>query len=154
MSSVGMDIILQIQWLFLLALPVASVSWTITHEEILKEAKLFCVKYSKESRNIFVRKFFYLFTCEYCFSHYISILALLATGFKLLIHDWRGYIIAGFALVWVANCYMGLFQIIRLTIKKLQLHAKEIEVDLAEPREDNNLQSTLQNEKPASRPVH
>ena len=136
-----MDIILQIQWLFLLALPVASVSWTITHEEILKEAKLFCVKYSKESRSIFVRKFFYLFTCEYCFSHYISIFALLATGFKLLIQDWRGYILAGFALVWIANFYMGLFQIIRLTIKKLQLHSKEIEVDLAEHDEDNNQHS-------------
>jgi hypothetical protein len=114
-----MDIILQIQWLFLLALPVSAVSWTITHEEILKEAKLFCVKCSKENKYLLTRKFFYLFTCEYCFSHYITALALAFTGFKLLMDDWRGYILAGFGLVWVANLYMGLFQIIRLSIKKL-----------------------------------
>jgi len=49
------------------------------------------------------RKFFYLFTCEYCFSHYIAAGFLLRTRFKLLYTDWRGYIIASFTLVRVAN---------------------------------------------------
>jgi hypothetical protein len=126
-----MDIILQIQWLVLLALPIASVSWTITHEEVFKEAKMFCVKCSKENKYLLVRKFFYLFTCEYCFSHYVSLLAIVVTGFKLLLQDWRGYVIGGFALVWVANFYMGLFQILRVTIKKVQLNAQKIESEVS-----------------------
>ncbi len=43
------------------------------------------------------------------------------TGYKLLIDDWRGYIIAGFALVWIANVYMSLFGLIRLDIKEERL---------------------------------
>ena len=127
-----MDIILQIQWLVLLSLPIASVSWTITHEEVFKEAKTFCVKCSKENKYLLVRKFFYLFTCEYCFSHYVSLLAIFATGYKLLLQDWKGYFIAGFALVWLANFYMGLFQIVRVTIKKVQLNIQKIESELSE----------------------
>lgn len=61
---------------------------------------------------------FYLFTCEYCFSHYVSAIFLCITRFKLLYTDWRGYLIAGFALVWVANVYMGIFGRIRLDIRK------------------------------------
>ena len=32
--------------------------------------------------------------------------------------DWRGYIIAGFSLVWIANIYMSLFGLLRQDIKK------------------------------------
>src|SRR5262245_2206503 len=46
-----------------------------------------------------------LFTCEYCFSHYVTLFLLLITGYKLLYENWRGYLIAGFALVWMANLY-------------------------------------------------
>jgi len=40
------------------------------------------------------------------------------TGYKLLLDDWRGYIIAGFSLVWIANMYMSIFGFIRQDIKK------------------------------------
>ena len=63
------------------------------------------------------RKFFYLFTCEYCFSHYVTIFMLFLTGYKLLMNDWRGYLIAGFALVWIANFYMSIFALMRQNIK-------------------------------------
>ena len=108
----------QIQWLFSLAIPVACISWTVTHEEIFLEPREYCIKYSKESHSILKRKFFYLFTCEYCFSHYISLFILLLTGYKLLLDDWRGYIIAGFSLVWIANIYMAIFSLLRFGIKK------------------------------------
>ncbi len=39
--------------------------------------------------------------------------------------DWKGYIIAGFSLVWIANIYMSLFGLIRQDIKK---EKTEIEV--------------------------
>jgi len=122
-----MDITMQIIWLFLLAMPIACVAWTVTHEEIFREPREYCVKCSTEGKTIFRRKFFYLFTCEYCFSHYITIVFLFLTDFHLLINDWRGYIIAGFALVWVANVYMNLYGLIRQDIKKEKTEIKLLE---------------------------
>ena len=113
-----MDLPLQVLSLFLLALPIASIAWTITHEEVVREFRDYCVSESKICRRIYQRKFFYLFTCEYCFSHYVTAGFLIITRYKLLYTDWRGYLIAGFALVWVANVYMSLFGRIRLDLRK------------------------------------
>ncbi len=113
----------QVAWLFILAVPVASVAWTVTHEELFREPRDFCVKRSKGDRYLFSRKFFYLFTCEYCFSHYVTIGALFLTGYKLLLADWRGYLLGGFALVWIANVYMSLFGFIRVGMKETKMEA-------------------------------
>ena len=113
-----MDLTSQLIWLFVLAIPIACIAWTVTHEEVLREPREYCVKRSQDCRTMAARKFFYLFTCEYCFSHYVTILMLILTGFKLLIPDWRGYIIAGFSLVWIANIYMSLYAFLRIDIKK------------------------------------
>ena len=118
----------------MLALPVACVAWTITHEEVFREPREFCVKRSKEGRTIIKRKFFYLFTCEYCFSHYVTIFFIAITNYTLLMDGWRGYLIGGFALVWVANFYMSLFALIRIDLKK---ERTEIEV-LQDNVEKNN----------------
>lgn len=119
-----MDLTTQIIWLFILAIPIASISWTITHEEIFKESRDFCSHMSQQGPGLFIRKFFYLFTCEFCLSHYISILMLVLTRYKLLFDDWRGYLIAGFALVWIANLYMSLFASIKIDIKKERIKTK------------------------------
>jgi hypothetical protein len=111
-------ILLQCLTLFLLAVPVACIAWTVTHEEVFREPREFCVEKSKNGKTLFVRKFFYLFTCEYCFSHYVTILVLILTGYKLIYGDWRGYLISGFSLVWIANVYMSLYSRIRIDIKK------------------------------------
>lgn len=103
--------------LFLLAMPVACVSWTITHEEVFREPRDFCKDKAERCRPILVRKFFYLFTCEYCLSHYVALFFLWALHFQLLYDGWRGYLIAWFALVWVANIYMSAFNRLRLEIK-------------------------------------
>ena len=122
-----MSLSIQAAWLFLLALPIACVAWTVTHEEVFREPRDYCVKRSKMGKTILERKFFYLFTCEYCFSHYVTILFLILTGYKLLINDWKGYIIAGFALVWVANLYISLFGLLRQDIKKEKTEITAIE---------------------------
>jgi len=109
--------------LAILALPVASISWTVTHEEVFREPHDYCVEKCKTSRNILVRKFFYLFTCEYCFSHYVAAFFVALTDFHLVFEDWRGYLIGGFALVWVANVLMNLFARIRIDIKAERLDA-------------------------------
>lgn len=108
----------QIIWLFILAIPVACIAWTVTHEEVFREPREYCVRRSKEGRHISTRKFFYLFTCEYCFSHYVSGAMIAFTDYKLLLMDWRGYILAGFALVWIANLYMSIYAFIKIDIKK------------------------------------
>lgn len=113
-----MTINLQIAWLFLLSIPIACVAWTVTHEEVFREPREYCGKRCHSGKTILERKFFYLFTCEYCFSHYVTIFFLVLTGYKLLMDDWRGYVIAGFSLVWVANVYIGIFAFIRQDIKK------------------------------------
>lgn len=113
-----MTINIQICWLFLLAIPIACVAWTVTHEEIFKEPRQFCVKRSLKANTLFERKFFYLFQCEYCFSHYVVIFFIFFTDYKLLLEDWRGYVIAGFSLVWISNVYMSLFAFLRQNIKK------------------------------------
>lgn len=110
--------------LFILAIPIACISWTVTHEEVFKEIREFCVKNSQEQKTLAARKFFYLFTCEYCFSHYITILILIITKYQLLFDGWRGYLIAGFSLVWIANMYMSFYCRIRVEIKIEQTEAK------------------------------
>jgi len=121
------DISIQIVWLFVLAIPIACISWTVTHEEIFKEPREWCVKRSKNDRTILSRKAFYLFTCEYCFSHYVTIAFLILCNYKLLLNDWRGYILAGFSLVFVANAYMSLFALLRQAIKKEKVEIEKIE---------------------------
>ena len=99
----------QIVWLFVLAIPVACVAWTVTHEEVFREPREYCKRCSKQCRTLLARKFFYLFTCEYCFSHYVTAGFLILTRYRLLIDDWRGYILSFFGLVFVANMYMSLY---------------------------------------------
>ena len=103
--------------LLLLAIPIACMSWTVTHEEVFREPRDFCKSKSKNSRSLPKRKFFYLFTCEYCFSHYVTALVLLCTRFQLLYGGWRGYVLAEFGLVFVANFYMSFYNRLRLDIK-------------------------------------
>jgi hypothetical protein len=113
-----MPLSIQIAWLFTLAIPIACAAWTVTHEEVFREPRDYCARKSLAEKTILKRKFFYLFTCEYCFSHYITIFFLILTNYKLLMTDWRGYLIAGFALVWIANMYMSLFAFLRQDIVK------------------------------------
>jgi hypothetical protein len=120
-KGTGMSLALQVATLFVLAIPVACVAWTVTHEEVFREPREFCVERSRSCGRWWQRKFFYLFTCEYCFSHYVTVFFLYVTRYRLLYEDWRGYLVAGFALVWVANQYMSLYGRLRLDIKSERL---------------------------------
>jgi hypothetical protein len=125
-----MPLTLQVVWLFLLALPVACVAWTVTHEEIFREPREYCKARSESASSFYRRKFFYLFTCEYCFSHYVTIFFLAITRYKLLLQDWRGYLIAFFAVVWVANQYISIYNRLRLDIKHERVEIKQEEQKL------------------------
>ena len=128
----------QLLLLFVLPIPIASIAWTVTHEEVFREPREWCVAKSKSCRSLFERKFFYLFTCEYCFSHYVTAFFLFITRFKLLFDDWRGYLVAGFSLVWLANVYMSFFGRLRLEIQenRIEIAAKARENGNAENSQD------------------
>jgi len=123
-SFLFVTLALQIAWLLTLAIPVACIAWTVTHEEVFREPRQYCQKECSQSRSIVRRKFFYLFTCEYCFSHYVAAATLFITRFRLLFGDWRGYFLSFFALVWIANQYMSIYNRLRLDIKHEQVEIK------------------------------
>lgn len=125
----------QVLWMLLLALPIASIAWTVTHEDIFREPREYCTHQSRESSVFLCRKFFYLFTCEYCFSHWVAMVFLAFTRFKLLYPDWRGYVVALFALVYVSNFYMGLFGRVKLEVKKTRVEVKAIEAEAEKLKE-------------------
>jgi hypothetical protein len=118
-----------------MALPVACIAWTVTHEEVFREPREYCVRKSHECKSLLERKFFYLFTCEYCFSHYVVLFFLIITHYHLLYDDWRGYLVAFFALVWIANIYMSLFGFVRVGMKKEKMEAKIKEAEAKECEE-------------------
>ena len=125
------DIWTQLMWLFIMPLAIASISWTVTHEEIFREAREFCEGRSQSCRTLFARKFFYIGTCEYCFSHWVTLVFMLMTGYRLLLDDWRGGVIAFFALAAVANSYLSAYGRLRVDIKaeRVQIAAVERQIE-------------------------
>jgi hypothetical protein len=120
----------QLYWLFILSVVVSSISWTVTQEEIFREPRSYAKKRSEAADSLLEQKFFYVFTCEYCFSHWVTLLILLITGFQLLISDWRGYFLSFFAIPWVANQLMSIYRRLRIGIKHEDLQAKAVEEKL------------------------
>ncbi|HZL35440.1 MAG TPA: hypothetical protein VFC78_09030 [Tepidisphaeraceae bacterium] len=120
--------------LFVLAIPIACVARTVVFEEVFREPRDFCIHRSKTCRNLLQRKFFYLFTCEYCFSHYITLFFMLLARYHLLFLDWRGYLIAFFSLVLVANSYLNFYSRLRvdITAQKLDTEVKRKEIEQIE----------------------
>ena len=133
-SLKNMDLQHQITYLFLLALPIACIAWTVTHEEVFRGPREYCVNKSTTCSKLLLRKFFYLFTCEYCFSHYVTLFILIITKYTLLYNGWRGYLISGFSLVWIANIYMSVYGFVRVGMKKEKLEAKIKETELEETK--------------------
>jgi hypothetical protein len=124
----------QFAYLFLIALPIACIAWTVTHEEVFREPRDWCKDRSERCQGALKRKFFYLFTCEYCFSHYIAVAFLFITRFRMLFPDWRGYLISLFSLVWVANVYMNLYSRVRLDLKRERVEIAATEKTIDEPK--------------------
>ena len=117
----------QLLMLLILAIPIACISWTVTHEEIFREPREWLLRKSERSRHLLQRKFFHILTCEYCFSHYVALFFLLVFRFTLGYPGWRGYLVGGFSLVWIANVYMSLFSRLRLDIRHERQEIAQVE---------------------------
>lgn len=124
----------QIVALFVLAIPIACVARTVVFEEIFREPREFCIRKSQTCARLFTRKFYYLFTCEYCFSHYVTLFFMFLCGYKILFSDWRGYLLGFFALVFVANVYLNLYSRLRvdITSQKKEIQEKEKNIEKLE----------------------
>lgn len=118
---------IQLFTLLILAIPVATIAWTVTHEELFRELRERCKLKSETSRILLQRKMFYLFTCEFCFSFYVALAFVAIARFHLLFLDWRGILIAVLSLVWIANIYMSVYARLRLDIKKERIELSDVE---------------------------
>ena len=107
----------QIFWLIVIAAAVASVAWTVTQEEIFREPREYFAERSKHAKSLLIRKFSYMMTCEYCFSHWVTMFFLFITGFRLIFDDWRGYLFSFFVTAWMSNQIMSLYRRLRVVIK-------------------------------------
>jgi hypothetical protein len=125
-----MDDLSQILRLLILAIPVAWVAWTLTHEEIFRELRDFCVDRSHTCRRLAARKFFCLFTCEFCLSHWVALVFEIIFRFQMVFADWRGYLVAFAALVWTANVYMNLSLRVRVDIRKERAVADNVQQEV------------------------
>jgi len=114
-----------------LAIPIACVAWTVTHEEVFREPREYCAREAHSAAYLLRRKFFYLFTCEYCFSHYVTAVFLVITQYKLLFDDWRWYLIAFFSLPFLSNVYIGLYAQTKLEAKKDRMESRILEAEAA-----------------------
>jgi hypothetical protein len=144
-------------WLFVLAIPIACIARTVVYEEVFRELRDWCQNKSQRCNRMVQRKFFYVFTCEYCFSHWVTLAAVLITRWQLLIPGWRGYVLAFFALVFVANAYMNLYARLRVDIasekktiehKEKAIEATEKEIEHTE-KQIRKLEGNVQHRKSA-----
>ncbi len=135
----------QIGGLLVLAIPIACIARTIVYEEVFREPRDWCIQKSQTCNRLLQRKFFYLFTCEYCFSHWLTLGFLIlsaigpAPGFRLLFADWRGYVVSFFSLVLVANVYLSLYSRLRvdITSEKKAIEVKEKEAEALQKEIEN-----------------
>ena len=103
---------------------VSSLAWTVAREEIFRELRDYCHHKSRTCGRLWQRKVFYLFTCEYCFSHWVTLFLLVLIRFRLFVDDWRGYILSFFAVVWLANALMSLYSRLRVDIRSERAEAE------------------------------
>jgi len=135
-----MNLGVQVVGLLVLSLAIACVSWTVTQEEIFRGLREYAERQVECSTSTWRRKCFYLFTCHYCFSHYVSAFFIVLTGYKLLETNWTGYVIALFALVWVANLYMSFYAWLRQQYKTQKFEAKAVEHEVNKKLEASRIE--------------
>lgn len=114
---------------FCYAAVVAVLVRAVTDEEIFREARTWihdrCLA---PGRCWPLRKFAYLVTCEFCCSFWVSLIVV--TGilqYRLGPDDWRGYGVALFVTMGLANVYLAIFSLLRVDLRKERAVAEHVE---------------------------
>lgn len=107
--------------LFLVAAPVAVISWTVTQEEICREIRGWCKCHLHA-------KLAYLSGCYYCFSHWVALACVLVLGGPVLHDDARGWFVSWLVTVLVANVYLTAYNILRAVLRGVRAWADRQEV--------------------------
>lgn len=125
-----MDFSAQITYALLLAIPVACVAWTVTQEEVFREVRDALKEYQDRHRDSLLRqKLAYLPTCPFCFSHYVAAGFIALFGFRMLVDDWRGYLVSFFTVVLLANVYVSLYNLLRVALRGARALADRAEAN-------------------------
>jgi hypothetical protein len=120
--------------LAILSIMIGSIAWTVTQEEIFSEPREYCEARCRTARSLVARKFFYVFTCEYCFSHWVTLVVLAITDFRLVFDDWRGLLVSFFVLPWLANQWMSIYRRLRVAIKHEDVLAESVKSELKDEK--------------------
>ncbi len=124
-----------------LAVPVAILVRAFTTEEIAREPRDYCSQRQACYRDraggdaslvdrvwcFVLQKLFYMPTCEYCLSFWVSLGVVWLADDRIYFDDWRGFVLACFVVMGVANVYMGLFGLLRVDMRKERAVAKDLE---------------------------
>jgi len=99
-----------------ISLLVATISWTVTNEEIFRTLREGAQRLRENSHFAPTRYLLYPLSCEYCFSHWVTLAVVVWFRPVLMYSDVRGSILAGFVIVWLANWQMSAYRRLRLSI--------------------------------------
>lgn len=102
--------------LVILTLVVACITWTLAHEEVVREPREWLIEKSKTATRWWTRKFFFMWTCEFCLSYYVAAAVILIMDFRLITDDWRGIAAALLATTALANAAMSAFARLRVEL--------------------------------------
>ena len=139
----------QIGFACVLAIPVACVTWTVTQEEIFRELREWLKAFQDRHRDsLWRQKLAYMPTCCYCFSHYVAALFAGLFGFKMLVDDWRGYIVSVLALVLLANVYLSFYTMVRAVLRELRARADWAEARVAAEKEAHIRRRAIKEDRP------
>lgn len=125
-----MDFAEQLNFAFILAIPIACVVWTVTQEELFREMRESLAGYQRRMKDSLIRrKLAYLPTCPYCFSHYVAALFVFLYDFRMLTADWRGYVVSLFTLVLFSNIYLSAYNLLRVLLRRNKAAADLLEAE-------------------------
>jgi hypothetical protein len=115
--------------MFLHAGVVAVIVRTIVQEEIFREPRECLQRVSSDrQRCLLTRKLAYMMTCEFCSSFWVTLFYLVGLfQYRLVVDDWRGYVVSVFCVMGLANVYMAIFSLLRIDLRKERAVASHVE---------------------------
>ncbi|HET6880347.1 MAG TPA: hypothetical protein VFI31_09340 [Pirellulales bacterium] len=124
-------------------MPVAIIVRAFTTEEIFRQPREFCAArnqhygglyserreapFPQRLRYFLLCKLCYVPTCDFCLSFWVSLVIVWIADYSLYFGDWRGFALATFVVMGVANVYLSAFSRLRVDLRKDRAEATKIE---------------------------